>query len=79
MKQTKSILTPSIYVFAYELQEAILDGWEIDGDVPPVTWGIAYEVGLMREVDENAPKLTRAEILARAREAKAAKADQKNG
>lgn len=74
MKQTRTILTPSLYVFAYELQEAIQQGWEIDGDTPPTTFGIVYECGLMREVDEGfTEKPTRAEILAKARAAKKAK------
>lgn len=74
MKTTKIIVTPSLYVFAFELQQAIQEGWEIDGECPPAAWGLVYECGLMREVDENAPqKMSRSDILAKARAARAAK------
>ena len=81
MKQTKSIVNPSLFAFVAEIEEAILEGWNLDlEDNPPVTWGVVYECGLVRigEDDEDSvetpkAKMTRAEALAAARKAKAEK------
>jgi len=82
MKQTKSIVNPSLFAFVAEIEEAILEGWNLDlEDNPPVTWGVVYECGLVRDVEEETPdpsaapkpKMTRAEALAAARKAKAEK------
>lgn len=75
MKETKQIVTPNFSVFMAELEEHLSLDWKIDWEqMPPAASVFLYECGLVREVEENAqPKLTRAEILAKAREAKAAK------
>lgn len=81
MKQTKVILENSLPVFGYMLQELVQEGWEIDPDMPPTTFGIAYEVGMMREFDESLVDQptkhyteVRAENAAKARASKAEKA-----
>lgn len=76
MKASKEIVTPSLYVFVAELQDMLNDGWTVDlENTPPYMNGINYVVGLTKDVDENEPvKLSRAEILANARAARAAKA-----
>lgn len=57
MTQTKTIATPSLFLFCYELQEAIQEGYEIDTNYPPTQWGILYEVGLTRNKVVEADKL----------------------
>lgn len=43
------ILTPSLYVFVAEIQRLIADGYEVDFENnPPITWGIAYECGMIK-------------------------------
>jgi hypothetical protein len=54
------------------VEEAIADGWQVDWDNPPDSFVFQYEVSYTRE-DEAPIKRTRAEILADARAAKAAK------
>jgi hypothetical protein len=77
MKQYKWIVTPSFIVYNLELAEALSVGWEFDEERMPVA-GFQYECHLVREVDENeTPKLTRSEIMAIARKARAEKARQK--
>jgi hypothetical protein len=39
---TKTIITPSLYEFAQQLQAAVQDGYELTED-GAVTWGICYE------------------------------------
>jgi N-acetyl-gamma-glutamylphosphate reductase len=46
--QRTEIINPSLHVFCYELQEHIQNGFEIDPDNTPVTWGVAYQVGLIK-------------------------------
>lgn len=48
MTQEKVILTPSFHVFAYEMQEAILDGYTINDSNPPIMWGVAYEAHMIK-------------------------------
>ena len=48
------ILNPSLHAFCYELQEAIQNGYEIDPDVTPVTWGIVYQTGMIKKDDAHA-------------------------
>lgn len=81
MKQTKTIVNPSLYAFVAEIEEAINEGWTVDlENNPPTTWGIVYECGMVL-VEEDAEdgvetpkaKMTRAEALAAARKAKAEK------
>jgi hypothetical protein len=81
MTETKTILTPSLYVFATELEDHVKAGWSIDiENQPPVTWGVSYEVGLVRETEDGVqPKLTPAERMAKAREARAAKKSAQQG
>jgi hypothetical protein len=44
MKQTKTILTPSLATFGFEFQEAVQDGWEIEEDKYVNMFGPYYEV-----------------------------------
>ena len=46
--EQRTILTPSLFIFAHELQAAVQDGWEIDPNMPPTTFGICYECGMLR-------------------------------
>jgi hypothetical protein len=52
------------------LEEAIKDGWRLDPTDPPVQLAWTFELPLVRE-DEAPVKVDRAEILAKARAAKA--------
>lgn len=48
------IINPSLHVFCYELQEAIQNGYEIDPETTPVTWGITYHTGMIKKNDAGA-------------------------
>lgn len=50
--ETKMIVNPSLHVFVFEIQEAIFEGYEIDINYPPTTFGIAYEVGMIKKDKE---------------------------
>ena len=75
MKQTKVILQYNLQTFIKEITDSVNNGWEIDDNDPPDVWGTAYECRMVRE-DEVAEeiRISRAEILHKARAAKAAKA-----
>lgn len=47
-KETKELVEPSIVVFGYLLQEAILDGWRISEQWPSNFYGGQYIVSLER-------------------------------
>ena len=70
MKYYKTELYTSFMGACLALQTFVRDGWSIDDNAPPDMVGFRYCLSLIRD-DE--PKLTRAEILSKAREAKAAK------
>lgn len=70
------VLEASLLTFMEEVKGLWNDGWEIDPDVPPHMFAFQYKVGMVKEVfseEELVQKETRAEILARARAAKAAR------
>lgn len=48
MSNERVILTPSFHVFAYEMQEAILDGYIINDSNPPCTWITSYEAHMVK-------------------------------
>lgn len=77
-EQTKEILSNSLIDFAQELVDHAADGWQLDEDNMPYTHGFMFVAHIWRnptEEQRNAqPKLSRAEILAKARQAKADKA-----
>lgn len=52
--QRTEIINPSLHVFCYDLQEHIQNGYEIDPDNTPVTWGVAYQVGLIKREPSDA-------------------------
>lgn len=68
----KTELYSSFTSAAFALEQAIKDGWKLDPEDPPADIGFRYELVLVRE-DEPVVKPTRAEILAKARQAKEAK------
>lgn len=51
MSQEKVILTPSFHVFAYEMQEALLEGFTINDSNPPTWWGTCYEAHMIKKED----------------------------
>jgi hypothetical protein len=69
----KTLMDPNLIVFVQLILDAVADGWTIDPQNPPNMVGYWYETIVQRE-DEPATKASRAEILAKARAAKAAKA-----
>lgn len=46
---TKTIITPSFAIYNIELEQAFKDGWRIDHDNLPNTWGIVYEALLIKD------------------------------
>lgn len=46
---TKNIITPSFVTFCIEMQDAFEEGYRLDVDNYPTTWGIAYECVLVRD------------------------------
>lgn len=46
---TKAIINLSLPAFCMELEEAFKEGFRINPDNPPCTWGIAYECVLVRD------------------------------
>lgn len=77
-RQTKAIVEYGLPTFVKAILDACEDGWEVDFDNPPCTWGTTYEAHLTRSADiTDEQRLSRAEILAKARAAKAAKAAEK--
>lgn len=69
---SKTELYNSFYAAAAGIEKEQLDGWQIDWDNPPAQFVFDYEVTYFRETAPE-PKRSRAEILADARAAKAAK------
>jgi len=75
VKQTKVILQYNLQTFIQEILESVENGWELDQNDPPCVWGTSYECRMTRADDvPEEYKITRAEILHKARAAKAAKA-----
>lgn len=72
MKYYKSELFSSFLGAAQFLADSIAEGWELNKDDLPDVVGFSYYISLVRD-DEPTVKLTRAEILAKARAAKTAK------
>lgn len=62
--ENKTIITPSLLTFAFELQEYVRRGYVIDPDKLPTMFGYCYECGMIYS------KLTRKEVLEKARAAK---------
>lgn len=80
MQVYKQIITSSLYVFSLEIQEAVQDGYSIDIEKsPPTIWGITYEVGMVKEVEDNpeqqevSRKMSAAERMEKARAARKTK------
>lgn len=74
MKTSKSILDPNLGAFVQTVIEHALQGWTIQESNPPSLLGFYYETVMERDEDIVDPpaKPSRAEILAKARAAKAA-------
>jgi len=69
------IQEPNLGTFIERIVAATKDGWEIDPMNPPTQFSWLYETHVLKPENlVEAPKPTRAEILAAARAAKAAKA-----
>jgi hypothetical protein len=71
----KAIAHANLEIFVMELVAAVKQGWDVDPKFPPAQHGFYYETWVERDesiTDE--PKMTPAESLAKARQAKAAKA-----
>lgn len=85
--QRQVVLEYNPVTLAYKIQELVLDGWLIDEDRPLNQIGFYWECGFIRDSTaaqrqadaEQAEKPTRAEILAKARAAKAAKKLEEQG
>jgi hypothetical protein len=84
MSDKKTILHNNLEAFLKDFQDAVLDGYFLDKENPPTTYGFSYEAILVKDdkrsrynaerIINGHPKLTRAEILEKARAAKDAKA-----
>lgn len=72
MKFYKSQLFSSFLGAALFLADSVAEGWKINKDDLPDIVGFSYYISLVRD-DEPVVKLTRAEILAKARAAKTVK------
>lgn len=72
MKYYKSELFSSFLGAALFLADSVADGWSLNKEDLPEVVGFNYYVSLVRD-DEPVVKLTRAEILAKARAAKGTK------
>lgn len=81
IKQHKVVLQNSLPAFIFAIDELRQEGWEFDPEMLPTTYGFSYEAGMVREITSEqleqeqveANKPSRAEILAKARAAKAAR------
>ena len=81
--EKKTLINMNITSLFIDFQEHVQQGWVLDIDSPFTVWGIASEVGIVRTDQSKAaiikyaegapPKLTPAESLARARQARAEK------
>jgi hypothetical protein len=72
VKHRKTEIFSSFLGAALFLAESVADGWSLDKENPPDMVGFSYAVNLTRD-DEPVIRLTRAEILAKARAAKVTK------
>lgn len=75
MKTSKPVLNANLGEFIKEIIVLAGQGWEIDDNNPPSLFGYMYETVMLRDenIEDPPAPLTRAEIAAKAREAKAAK------
>jgi len=81
--EKKTLINMNITSLFLEFQEHVQQGWELDIDSPFTVWGIASEIGIVRtdksraaivKYAEGVPaKMTRAEALTLARQARAEK------
>jgi hypothetical protein len=72
---TKTLIKYGLPDYTEALAEALKAGWELDASNPPTVIGFTFTCPLKRDDGiEDPVKLSRAEILRKAREAKAAKA-----
>lgn len=73
MMTTKPILSPNLGIFCQMLVDHAKQGWDIDSSNPVDLYGYMYECQMVRDEDviDPPPKPTQAEILAKARAAKA--------
>lgn len=70
----KVVQSPNLITFVNEVVDLALDGWQLDENNPPGTYGFSYEAHLLKDENLIPPhKPSRAEILGNARAAKAAK------
>lgn len=78
-RQEQNFLDPNIGTVALKIQEMVRDGWSLDEDRPVTLYGFMWEVWFERDATDaqiekdaaEAAKPSRAEILAKARAAKA--------
>jgi len=55
MSNLKMVLNPSLYVFVAEIESLIAEGYAVDFENnPPCTWGVAFEVGMIKKNDVGA-------------------------
>lgn len=75
--ELRDVINTNLGVFGFEVEELIMQGYEIHPDHPMTTWGVAYECKMVLNdrrvamMADNTPKLTRTEIMAKARAVKA--------
>lgn len=74
--QTKEIVDPSPHAVAKKVAELATQGWQLEDEPPMGLYGWLYVATMTFEGEPPAEKLTRAEILAKARAAKANKASE---
>lgn len=83
-KQEQNFLDPNVGAVALEIQKMVRAGWSIDENRPLSLYGYMWEVWFIRNASDEQlaqdaaelAKPSRAEILAKARAAKAEKAKQ---
>jgi hypothetical protein len=76
----KTIVNMNLSQFVQDVADATLQGWDVDPGKPAEQWGLLYEVGMVlndERASEYVEKPSRAEILQKARAAKAAKAEER--
>ena len=84
MKQNETIVEYALGTFVQKIVDKIKQGWDIDPNNPASIYGFHHECGLVRDatneqLESDAAELakpSRAEILAKARAAKAAKSSE---
>lgn len=80
MRQEKLVSSPSLPAFVIECMDHATQGWKVDPERIPAQFGFLHECYLIRDAsalqiehdEKEAAKPSRAEILAKARAAKAA-------